>query len=146
MDRRRLSGKLRRDQRHRHRMAGEGGYLAASGGRRSRLRIRRDRTRCDARVEFARGTEMPRAPRAPRRFATFLFLIASFLLALPAAAGDTILSSRVWPAQEYTRVTLESARPIKHQFFFVKDPERLVVDLEGVDVNDALKGLPAQVS
>src|SRR5882724_12058493 len=145
MDRRGLSGKLRREQCHRHRMAGEGGYVAASRGRRYRLRIRRERTRCDARVEFARRAEVPRATRAPLRFAAFVFLIASFLLALPAAAGDTILSSRVWPAQEYTRVTLESARPIKHQFFFVKDPERLVVDLEGVDVNDALKGLPAKV-
>ncbi|MGZ5074799.1 MAG: N-acetylmuramoyl-L-alanine amidase, partial [Usitatibacter sp.] len=44
-----------------------------------------------------------------------------------------------------TRVTLESARPIRHQYFFVTSPERLVVDLEGVDLTDELKGLPDKV-
>jgi len=87
---------------------------------------------------------VPRASGTTLRLASFLFLIAS-LLALPAVAGDPILSSRVWPAQEYTRVTLESKSAIRHQYFFVKDPERLVLDLEGADVNDALKGLPAKV-
>ena len=51
----------------------------------------------------------------------------------------------MWPAQEYTRVTLEAKSAIKHQYFFVKDPERLVLDLEGVEMNEALKGLPAKV-
>jgi len=60
-------------------------------------------------------------------------------------AGERIVSSRVWPAQEYTRVTLESGRALKHQFFFVTTPERLVVDLEGVDLDDELKALPAKV-
>ena len=42
-------------------------------------------------------------------------------------------------------MTLESARPIRHQFFFVKDPERLVIELEGMDLNDELKGLATKV-
>jgi N-acetylmuramoyl-L-alanine amidase len=88
---------------------------------------------------------VPRAARAPlRAFARFLLVFLA-LLGAPAFAAETILSSRVWPAQEYTRVTLESARPVKHQFFFVKDPERLVVDLEGVDLNEALNGLAAKI-
>ena len=62
-----------------------------------------------------------------------------------ALAAEKIVSSRVWPAQEYTRVTLESARALKHQFFFVTSPERLVVDLEGVDLDEELKALPAKV-
>jgi len=62
-----------------------------------------------------------------------------------ALASEKIVSSRVWPAQEYTRVTLESARALKHQFFFVTNPERLVVDLEGVDLDEELKALPARV-
>jgi len=62
-----------------------------------------------------------------------------------AFAGEKLISSRVWPAQEYTRVTLESAHPVKHQFFFVSDPERLVVDLEGVELTEDLKQLPAKV-
>ena len=70
---------------------------------------------------------------------------AALLGAVPAYCVETILASRVWPAEEYTRVTFESARAIKHQFFFVTDPERLVVDLEDVEFNDELKGLAAKV-
>ena len=86
-------------------------------------------------------------PRVARE-ALHLVAVAVFLFVAhvaPVLAGETVLSSRVWPAQEYTRVTFESAKPLKHQYFFVKNPERLVLDLEGVDVNDALKGLPAKV-
>ena len=67
------------------------------------------------------------------------------LVAVPALAAEKILASRVWPAQEYTRVTFESVRPIKHMFFSVTSPERLVIDLEGVDLDDELKALPAKV-
>ena len=89
---------------------------------------------------------MPRPARAQRSRAARLFLVLTLAVFAPlAAAGDALLSSRVWPALDYTRVTLESAKPIKHQYFFVKEPERLVVDLEGVDINEALKGLPAKV-
>jgi N-acetylmuramoyl-L-alanine amidase len=63
----------------------------------------------------------------------------------PAATRQTILASRVWPAQEYTRVTLESQKAIKHQFFLVTDPQRLVIDLEGVDLETELKALPDKV-
>ncbi len=62
-----------------------------------------------------------------------------------AAAAEPILASRVWPAEEYTRVTFETAKPIRHQFFFVPDPARLVVDLEGVDLGDELKSVVSKV-
>ena len=89
---------------------------------------------------------MPRAPRAALRGLARFFLSALLgLLALAASAGEAIVASRVWPAQDYTRVTLESARTLRYQHFFVKDPERLVLDLEGVDLSDELKGLPAKV-
>ena len=51
----------------------------------------------------------------------------------------------MWPAQEYTRVTIESAHALSHHFFFVKDPERLVVDLEGVELAGELAALPGKV-
>ena len=51
----------------------------------------------------------------------------------------------MWPAEEYTRVTFETAKPIRHQYFFVPDPARLVVDLEGVDLGDELKSLVSKV-
>jgi len=75
-----------------------------------------------------------------------LLLVAALLaLAAPAFAAEKVLSSRVWPAEEYTRVTLETARPVKHQYFFVTDPDRLVLDLEGIDLNDELRALSAKV-
>ena len=78
----------------------------------------------------------------------FLVLALAFLLvaAASAHAGINITSARVWPAADYTRVTLESASPFKYQFIAVKNPDRLVIDLEGVDVNSALEGLAAKVA
>jgi N-acetylmuramoyl-L-alanine amidase len=50
-----------------------------------------------------------------------------------AAAADRISAVRVWPAQDYTRITIEAERPIRHELLLVKNPDRLVLDLEGVD-------------
>ena len=63
----------------------------------------------------------------------------------PAIGAEKIAATRVWPAQEYTRVTIESAHALRHQFFFVDKPQRLVVDLEGVELDGELKALPAKV-
>ena len=94
---------------------------------------------------------MPHAAEAalPFHFPGLLKLLlavaALLALAAPALAGDTVLASRVWPAEEYTRVTIETAQPVKHKYFFVTDPDRLVVDLEGVELGDELRALPAKV-
>jgi len=56
-----------------------------------------------------------------------------------------VTSTRVWPAQDYTRITLESAAPIKHQLLLLKDPERLVLDLANVAKTTALDALADQV-
>ena len=61
-----------------------------------------------------------------------LGIAAILAVAAPALAGEKVLATRIWPALEYTRVTLETARPVKHEFFFVADPDRLVIDLEKV--------------
>ena len=56
-----------------------------------------------------------------------------------------MIASRVWPAQEYTRVTFETARPVRHQFFEIPDPPRLVLDLEGVDLDAELRSIVSKV-
>ena len=56
-----------------------------------------------------------------------------------------LVATRVWPAQEYTRVTFEAAQPIKAQVITLKNPERLVLDLEGIDLNGELTDLAARV-
>ncbi|MBL8472603.1 MAG: N-acetylmuramoyl-L-alanine amidase [Rhodocyclaceae bacterium] len=61
------------------------------------------------------------------------------------AAGVRVLAVRVWPASDYTRVTLECARTLVATHFAVKDPDRLVVDLEGVEFDSVLASLPGKI-
>ncbi|PAS97115.1 MAG: N-acetylmuramoyl-L-alanine amidase [Candidatus Dactylopiibacterium carminicum] len=63
-----------------------------------------------------------------------------------AQAATRILAVRVWPAQDYTRITLEGAADLKYSHQIVKDPERLVVDLEGVEFNSVLQSIPGKIS
>ena len=57
-----------------------------------------------------------------------------------------MLSTRIWPAPEYTRLTLESKEEIQYTIFSVKDPERLVLDLETNDISVALAELAGKVA
>src|SRR5690242_7170829 len=68
-------------------------------------------------------------------------VIALALLLGAASTHAQVISTRIWPAKDYTRVTLETKSEIKFQLFSVKDPERLVLDLEGVDLGPALAEL-----
>ncbi|MBS4095463.1 MAG: N-acetylmuramoyl-L-alanine amidase [Sulfuricella sp.] len=81
-----------------------------------------------------------------RRIGAFLSGCALWAASCAAAAGIQIGAARVWPAEEYTRVTLESAAPVKFTQLSIKNPERLVIDLEGVDLGPALDGLAAKVA
>ena len=80
---------------------------------------------------------------SPLRF-ELLFLC---LLLLPGAAlaAMQVASTRVWPAQDYTRITLESGAPIEHQLMLLRDPDRLVLDLSNVAATPVLEGLADQV-
>ena len=71
-------------------------------------------------------------------------LLLSVLSALPARAAQ-IMAVRVWPADDYTRVTLENDSDLKTEHFLLADPPRLVVDIDGLDLNDTLKSLVAKV-
>ncbi len=71
-------------------------------------------------------------------------LLLSVLPVLPAQAAQ-ILAVRVWPADDYTRVTLENDTDLKATHFTVPDPQRLVVDIEGLELNPPLKGLVAKI-
>jgi N-acetylmuramoyl-L-alanine amidase len=71
-------------------------------------------------------------------------LLVSVLTPLPAHASQ-ILAVRVWPSDDYTRVTLENDSNLKVSHFILKDPERLVVDIEGIDLNATIKELIAKI-
>jgi N-acetylmuramoyl-L-alanine amidase len=61
------------------------------------------------------------------------------------ARGATILAVRVWPAPDYSRVTIESDGALKTRHFFGANPPRLAVDIEGIELNAALRELVAKV-
>ncbi|MDN6109866.1 MAG: AMIN domain-containing protein, partial [Enterobacterales bacterium] len=61
------------------------------------------------------------------------------------AASSQVIAVRVWPASTYTRVTLESKVPLKYKQFALTNPNRIVVDIEGVHLNSVLKGISSQV-
>ena len=61
------------------------------------------------------------------------------------ASGASILAVRVWPANDYTRVTIESDTALVSKFIFVDQPPRLAVDIEGIELNPALRDLVGKV-
>ena len=60
-------------------------------------------------------------------------------------AKNSIESARVWPAREYTRVTIESLKPISNDQMILKNPDRLVIDLHDIELNDVLKNLSTKI-
>ena len=92
--------------------------------------------------------EFEPAPALSRREALKLAAASLTLLVSPitAYAATTVLAVRVWPAADYTRITLEYEKPLKYTQSLVKDPWRLVVDLEDVEFNSVLQNLPGKIS
>jgi N-acetylmuramoyl-L-alanine amidase len=61
-------------------------------------------------------------------------------------AGVQINAVRLWPGPEYTRLTIESDSPVSYNAFSISAPERLVVDLQGIEPGRALDELPSKVA
>jgi N-acetylmuramoyl-L-alanine amidase len=71
------------------------------------------------------------------------------LLAAPAgavaAAGPTIVAVRVWPARDYTRVTIESDQVLEASHLLAQAPNRLVVDLNRLELSPELRELVGKI-
>ena len=80
-----------------------------------------------------------------RRQALQMGGIVLLLGARDIARGASIVAVRVWPAKDYTRLTIESDTEIKARQFFISEPPRLAVDIEGIDLIPALRELVAKV-
>jgi N-acetylmuramoyl-L-alanine amidase len=61
------------------------------------------------------------------------------------AVASRIASARLWPAQEYTRLIIESSAPLEHQLVVLREPNRVVLDIARVDPTPQLRELPAHV-
>ena len=64
---------------------------------------------------------------------------------LELAYGAQLLAVRVWPASDYTRVTLESDTPLQAKHFLVDNPYRLVIDINGLELSPQLRELVSKV-
>ena len=68
------------------------------------------------------------------------------LLQAPQLAfGAEIVAVRVWPAADYTRVTLESDTALVARHSLVSSPERLVIDIDGLELSAQLRELVGKV-
>jgi len=99
--------------------------------------------------ETARPTGAADYFATPRTPARRRLLGASALLLLPVvprlARAGTILAVRTWPADEYTRVTLELDQELKASHFVLDAPHRLVVDIDGLSMNREINHLITQI-
>lgn len=75
-----------------------------------------------------------------------LFAYALLFVTAGTAAAGTLSAARLWPSPDYTRIALESAEPLAFKYFTLANPQRLVVDIEGVEPGEALTGLPALIT
>src|SRR5258706_6376325 len=148
-----------------HRMAGKSRRRAAPTGLENRDRYRRQRTQCYDHGRYGGGQTLSGAGATLKGWNTakcavrrhlfssrlrafsFPLSLLPIMLALsaPAPAATQVTSTRVWPAQDYTRIALESATPLRHQLLQLKNPDRVVLDLEDVAITPALEELAGKV-
>jgi N-acetylmuramoyl-L-alanine amidase len=70
----------------------------------------------------------------------------ALLIAVPRVAfGAGIVGVRVWPASDYTRVTIESDAALSARHFVTDGPDRLVVEIDGLELNAQLRELVGKV-
>jgi N-acetylmuramoyl-L-alanine amidase len=83
-----------------------------------------------------------------RRFLNFIgaaLTLSVTSVALAASRAPALLAVRIWPADEYTRITLELDAAVRFKHFILENPDRLVVDIEGIEFNKALEEFSSKV-
>jgi N-acetylmuramoyl-L-alanine amidase len=75
----------------------------------------------------------------------FLALLLKAPASLAAGSQASIVAVRVWPAADYTRVTIESDRLLAARHFLVDSPHRLVIDIDGLTLSPGLRELIGKV-
>ena len=71
--------------------------------------------------------------------------LALLLSAHDIALGASIVAVRLWPAADYTRITIESDAPLTEKHFLIDSPQRLVIDIDGLELSPALRELVGKV-
>lgn len=84
-------------------------------------------------------------PTSRRQALRSMGALALLLGTRELAFGATIVAVRVWPAADYTRVTIESDTPLAAKHSLVDNPNRLVIDVDGLELSPALRELVGKV-
>jgi N-acetylmuramoyl-L-alanine amidase len=61
------------------------------------------------------------------------------------AFGASIVAVRVWPAEQYTRVTIESDAALVAHHTLIENPDRVVIDVDGLELSPELRELVGKV-
>ena len=83
----------------------------------------------------------PQRRRALRELGALALLLGTRELAY----GASIVAVRVWPAADYTRITIESDAVLSAKHFLADNPPRLVIDIDGLELSPALRELVGKV-
>lgn len=81
----------------------------------------------------------------PATIARITFILFTCVAFAAQAANAEIIAARVWPGSDYTRITFESSKPVDHRITQLENPERLVLDIDGVTLNEVLKSLSNKI-
>ena len=76
-----------------------------------------------------------------RHFLSNSALLLSFsFLPLSGVRASQIVAVRMWPAEEYTRLTIEHDQPIRFRYFVIRNqkPMQMAVDVQGILLTDHL--------
>lgn len=74
------------------------------------------------------------------------FLCGLLLQSGLAIAKQNVLATRVWPAEDYTRITLESPQAFKVSTQSLQNPNRIVLDLKDALLTPTLRNVAKQVA
>ena len=77
-------------------------------------------------------------------------LLKTLLLCCALSSGLAqalqLTATRLWPSSDYTRITLEAEQAVRYKHFTLSNPDRLVIDLEGMEAGAALDALVGQLT
>ena len=81
-----------------------------------------------------------------RRLWQWMLLPAAQLVSpLAWAQSANVASTRLWPSQDYTRLIVESGAPLSYNVQVLREPERFVLDIDGVEASSEILELPTRV-
>jgi len=79
---------------------------------------------------FPERMSLPMTHETGRRFLFLLSFLLVLLLGLSEATARTVKDIRMWTAPDHTRLVLDMDGEVEYRLFRLKDPARVVVDLE----------------